>query len=125
MFLGMDMTPLALVVLLGYGLLIAIALTAWTATSADRSIAGSTERSPRSGPPKSGSARQEPSRQSERAASNNDVRGARAAERVRPRRAADQEQPFEQVRVRRVEQEREEDAFERFLKARPDDIDIR
>jgi hypothetical protein len=63
----MEITPLALVVLLGFGLLIALCLTAWTALSLDR-VAGQNP----------GAERAPVTRQPGRAISNDEVRGARA-----------------------------------------------
>jgi hypothetical protein len=149
----MELTPLALVVLLAYGLLIATCLTAWTAIS----WYGEKEAASNQAPPP------QAKRVHERTArlSNDQVRGARIREQVAggepagpvragpadlagaPRTAAPAERsgsgerstgkvverprnerkPAAPPRVSKAENE--EDAFERFLRARPDDIDIR
>jgi hypothetical protein len=71
----MEITPLALVVLLGFGLLVALCLTAWTALSLDR--AAGADR---------GAERATPGRQAGRATTNDEVRGARSrAERLTER----------------------------------------
>ena len=137
----MQIAPLALVVLLGYGLLIAIALTTWTAVAYFREDTtddgGRPEPKPIRTPQERSAAK--------RAVSNDEVRGARS------RRARSGSDPFhgeskpapagevassgrsgavawkpEPAAKRSTrEDEAEEDAFERFLKSRPDDFDLR
>lgn len=185
----MEMTPLALVVLLGFGLLIAVCLTAWTAVSYDSSGSddGTTEspqrpfvtaaderpngrRGVQGQRPDRGARSVEPGRGSRTAAAggsevSGDVRSKTnrsemsggawrsagsttvTARRVVPERAIDsgrtepgrteagRDTPGgggsrpKQTRGAGTEpverkQEHDEDAFERFLRARPDDIDI-
>ncbi|MEX2541620.1 MAG: hypothetical protein WD314_07415 [Trueperaceae bacterium] len=167
----MEMTPLTLVVLLAFGLLIAVCLTAWTALSFDRRP----RESAADGTASSG-------RKSARPMSNDEVRGARSrGERPVGRDRDEHSVDRSDTRSRRAgtgpkpasgqtggswrsatatptkvttswgtepvtddssngrkrpstpanrsgaapEQELDEDAFERFLRVRPDDIDIR
>lgn len=84
MTVTMDIAPLALVVLLGYGLLLAVALTTWTAVSYSRQEPD-TEVEAAAGPTKAAPERTRKSRQ----VSNDEVRGARS------RRARGSGDPFQ------------------------------
>lgn len=164
----MEMTPLTLVVLLAFGLLIAVCLTAWTALSFERqppegaadAAASSRRKSARlisndevrgargRGEKPAGRGSDEPSRErpptagswpgadarpapeqsggSWRSATAVRVTSSRAAEKVADDSSKSRKQPSEPDRsVVTPKQEHDEDAFERFLRVRPDDIDIR
>ncbi|HEX7005138.1 MAG TPA: hypothetical protein VF168_13210 [Trueperaceae bacterium] len=135
----MDIAPLALVVLLGYGLLIAISLTTWTAVAYFREDAeeAGKQLEPAAAPTRTRA-------QVKRAVSNDEVRGARS------RRARNGADPFstgaksaavegatasrpaavawqpEGVPKRPpAKEDSDEDAFERFLNSRSDDFDLR
>jgi hypothetical protein len=130
----MDVTPLALVVLLAYGLLIAACLTAWTAITWYRDQLAGGPALPRQGP---GGGRPE-------RVSNDDVRGAKAGDKssvaaVVPAGASPKPVTTKPAATRHdsqgrgsgrtdkrgpTDEDREEDAFERFLRERPDDLDI-
>ena len=84
MTVTMDIAPLALVVLLGYGLLLAVALTTWTAVSYSRQEPDA-EAEADAGPTKAAPERTRKSRQ----VSNDEVRGARS------RRARGSGDPFQ------------------------------
>ncbi|MEX2534318.1 MAG: hypothetical protein WD273_01860 [Trueperaceae bacterium] len=157
----MDIAPLALVVLLGYGLLIAVSLTVWTIVSYRRdAVLAETQQPERQARVRAGAGTM----------SNDDVRGARSrreggAQRTelkrselkrsepkrsepkrsepkqsRPKQSQPQQSQAKQSETVVVERRRDvsrpapvidsrkesdEDAFERFLRARPDDFDIR
>lgn len=121
----MELAPLTLVVLLGYGLFVAVCLTAWTAVSFDREPARPARedaaRLNREDNPKGRSAVRE--RVQKPRVSNDEVRGKRSKpESVRAKPDADEE-PRSRV-SERPRAEQEEDAFERFIRERPDDVDF-
>ena len=139
----MEIAPLALVVLLGYGLLIAVSLTTWTAVTYRDEPTAEVRR------PEVKKSRPAKARQ----LSNDDVRGAKSR-RARGSELFEQEPLVQERQVEPVAQsepvgtqpassapevrprvkrkpvtvsadEADEDAFERFLGKRPDDFDIR
>lgn len=158
----MEIAPLALVVLLGYGLLIAVSLTAWTAVTyrdeqpvdvsrpevkksrpaKARQLSNDDVRGAKSRRARRGSEpfeedqliperKERPERQAAGAGSNEAVQPQqqeRQAEPVRPKPASsapENRKPLSRKPVTVTTNDTEEDAFERFLRPRPDDFDIR
>lgn len=156
----MDIPPVALLLLLGFGLLMAVCLTAWTATSleaglrdptaGERAAAGKEDNTKkRSGNRAANGSKERGSRTTNRAAGSLGTKRAKDSgsqatmttkarttngivEPDRRSRTAREDSATETVRVREksraapsTEKQYEEDAFERFLRAGPDDTDLR